>query len=108
MLTTHAVRRTTHANRKWRESITLSPVGQIDATQREKLFLRQTKLAEITTTKRTRHQRRIKLVVARRDRRVRSENTLPLHRWYRVSECLAGLNHFACELEREKRRVTFV
>src|ERR1051326_858132 len=86
VFTTHTIRRATHSNREWRESITFGLVFRLDTSQSQKLILRQTKLSEITRTKSARDQRCIKRVIAGRNRRVRRENTLLLHKLHSLSE----------------------
>src|SRR6185369_13746380 len=88
MLATDAVGRATHANRERRQSVTLRFIPRLNPTERQKLIFRQTKLFEVIWSKGTRNKRRIKFIIASRDRRVRRENTLLFHSSDRCAERL--------------------
>src|SRR5690349_6166209 len=109
VLPAHTVRRTTHANRERRQTVTLAVLTWIDSSEPQKLVFTQPKLFRVFTTERAQHERRVKLIVTSRNRRVCREHALLANDRNRVRHLHLPLaNYFACELKRQKRGVSFV
>src|ERR1044071_7110614 len=109
VLATGAVGGPAHANGQRCQPVALHSVRLFATTKREKLIFRETKLLEVTWTKRASDQRSIKLIVAGCDRCVSGEDTLLFHSLHRACERLFfRLHDLARELERKKSGVTFV